>query len=435
MNTRDLLSAARRALRSPRTITGELLAVTMLGAAATALPDSGDRSAWLGLAAGAPILSAAARSVGFHRVFGSWLFLAALGLAGASLLVVVKEQWDRAGRTLLRPLDERAFRDAPHRVEFLRPARGAPGVRFATTGRIGGLGSLVFHCGLVVVAVAGLVRALMVADAQIDLIEGETLPAGSSGFGAQWGGPLATPFELANPLVLDRLRVDAYPSGELRSLSAAVRELRSTGPVTTEVGVNRPLAVEGGTLHVSSYFGPAALLELDLEGGQGPSRQAVLLAPTDGPRFEKEVVLAGQALYLRLRARSGEGGALPRNVDARITRGGKVLHSGALSLGAALSLPGAGRITLAGLAWWVRNLGEPRRLGAARLHRLRRAAPRRPGDVRRGEGGHHGERRRGGRPGAGGGGASCWAVRAAVSGPLRGAGEARRWRAAMMEGG
>jgi hypothetical protein len=354
MNTRDVLAAARRFLRSPRTITSELLAVTLLAAAATGLPDSGDRGTWLAFAGRMPLLSALARLAGFHRVYGSWLFLAALLLAGASLLVVVKEQWDRAGRTLLRPLDERAFRGSPHRAEFLRPARGAPGVQFATSGRIGSLGPLVFHCGLVVVAVAGLVRALMVADAQIDLMEGETLPAGSSGFGAHWGGPLATPFDLGNPVMLERLRVDSYPSGELRSLSATVREVRSTGPATTEVGVNRPLAVEGGTLHVSSYFGPAAFLELDPEGGQGPSRQVVLLAPVDGPRFEKEVVLTGQALYLRLRARSGEGGALPRVVDARITRGAKVLYSGPLSPGTAVSLPGAGRITLAGLAWWVR---------------------------------------------------------------------------------
>jgi cytochrome c biogenesis protein ResB len=354
MSLQDTLAAARRFLRSPRTITAALLAVTVLAAGATGLPDSGDRGAWLAFAGRMPLLSTLARLAGFHRVFGSWLFLAALLVAGASLLVVVKEQWDRAGRTLLRPLDERAFRGSPHRAEFLRPARGAPGVQFATTGRIGSLGSLVFHSGLVLVAVAGLLRALLVADAQIDLMEGETLAAGSSGFGAHWGGPLASPVSLGYPVVLERLRLDAYPSGELRWLSAVVRELRAGVPVTTEVAVNRPLEVDGGTLFVSAYHGPVALLELDPGGGQGPMKQAVLLAPVDGPRFEKEVVLAGQALYLRLRARSGEGGALPRVVDARITRGAEVLYSGPLSPGTAVSLAGAGRITLAGLAWWVR---------------------------------------------------------------------------------
>lgn len=346
----------KRWLRSPRTITAELLAVTVLGGVATALPEAGDPEAWSAFARSAGALAALPRLLGFDRVTGSWLFIAALLVATGSLGIVLVEQLDRARRALRGDLDVRWFQGAPLRAEFVRPARPGAATTFQTRRRLGSLGSPVFHTGLLVVAGAGLIRALFAADAQVDLLVGETLAPSAEAWGAQWGGPLAPPIALEEPVTLREVVPQHYPSGELRGLAAVVEVRGREALLERSVGVNSPMALPGGTLYVGSLHGPAALLEIARDGGAPPLRQAVMLQPVGGTRYEERLITSDDALLVQLRATGQEGGA-PPSAEVRVLLGPREVYRGPMAVGEQLGVPGYGAVTLRGWTSWVRLSG------------------------------------------------------------------------------
>ncbi len=339
-----------RFLRSPRLIVGEVGALVLSGILMTLIPQQG-AVATEASGTGGPV-PAAIPMLGLDRIARTGWFLGLVLLSGASLAVVLSSQVRRARADWSRLPRTEAFRLAPLRTEFLRaaaPPGGSPTTTVRLRGRLGLLGSPLFHFGLVVVALAGIVRMAFGADAQVDLFEGEVLSAGPAGWAAQWPGLLARPFSIAEPARLETVRPYSYPSGALRALDATLTV--GSGPLVRKasVSVNTPLEVAGGRLFVTAVHGPAALLALE-EEGQEASRKAVLLRFDKG-RWQGTLRLSDDT-EARLSAR--DNGTLPDAIEVRLFRGGLLAWVGALRPGEGATTAPGSLLSLAGIRWWLR---------------------------------------------------------------------------------
>lgn len=313
----------RQLLRSPGVIVGEIASIALAGALGAAWPAA--------------------------RVFQSVWFPALALLAAASLAVVVVEQFRRL--RVLWSLQPSAvqFESAPFHTEFERPARPAGAqTRVWTERRIGLSGAAVLHAGLLLVIVAGVLRAWFAAEASVDLIEGETLPPTAAAWGAQWPGALAKPIQLSSPVTLGSLTMTRYGNGEIKSLLAQIR----VGDGQSELHVNRRLAQAGGSLFLGSDFGSAALVEWRREGAD-PVRQAALLASQGKGSFAGPSA-GPDGLRAYLRADIGADGHHPAHLDVRVMQDRALLFAGLVPVGGSVALPGGRTLALQGAPFWVR---------------------------------------------------------------------------------
>ena len=297
-------------------------------------------------------MPAAVSALGLDRIARTGWFLGLVLLSGASLVVVLAGQVRRARADWSRLPRPESFLGAPLLREFMRtgpPPGGAHATTIRLHGRLGLLGSPLFHFGLVVVAIAGIVRLAFGADAQVDLFEGEALSAGPSGWAAQWPGLLARPFSLDEPARLETVRPASYPSGALRALDATLTI--GSGPVVRKasVSVNSPLTVAGGRVFVTAFHGPTALLALDSEGHE-TSRQAVLLRFEKG-RWQGRLQLPDDS-EARLSAR--DTGSLPEAIEVRLFRAGSLAWVGALRPGEGALVAPKLLVSLVAVRWWLR---------------------------------------------------------------------------------
>ncbi|HSB21149.1 MAG TPA: cytochrome c biogenesis protein ResB [Anaeromyxobacteraceae bacterium] len=339
----------KRLLRSPRTIVAELVLLALAGLASTAVTQAPTPAERGRLALEHPLAAAAVRLLGLDHVFQTWWLLCLVALAGASLSIVLVEQWRRLAREWRALPTEASFRSAPHRAEFLRPARGAA-TRLESRHRIGLAGSPLFHLGLLVVLLAGIGRMLFGVDAVVHLYEGEVLEPRPEAFGAQWRGLLARPLSLGVPVELRALLPGRYPSGQLARLEARVA-LGGPAPREEVLAINAPLDLGPDRLYLSSRHGCAAFLEIEW---QGATEREVAMLDEAGPReFEASQVRPG-GLRLRLRARAGPGGERPAELELRVLGGHALLAGATLRPGEGLELPGGGRVVLRDLRWWAR---------------------------------------------------------------------------------
>ncbi len=341
----------RRFLRSPWTITAELSGIVLAGLAGALLGQHPTASTRAIRASEHPFGAAVVEALGLDRVFTSPWFLAVVALSACSLAVVVWEQWTRLSREW-GPPPEGVFRNAPYRIELTRTSSGAGRRSTVTTrGRAGQLGSPLFHTGLLLVALAGVGRMLVGADAAGEVVERATVPAGSEGLGTQERGLLAAPVALPHAIRLVELRPSHYPSGDLLRLSARIA-LDPSSPDTVEMAVNAPLDVGDVRLFLTQDFGPAFLLEFERPAGSVV--EVAMLRPGEGGDHEWNGILR-DGIELRLRSPATPPGARPIPVlDVRVLAFGALLAAGRMQPGSTLEVPRLGRITLRDVRWWVK---------------------------------------------------------------------------------
>jgi hypothetical protein len=345
----------KRFLRSPWTITVELLGIALAGFATTVVEQHPTELARQRLAEDWPLVARSIRVLGLDRVFTAPWFLAIVALAACSLAIVCWEQWTRLFREWKVP-GEAWFRAAPYRQVIERPRTGeGRRVEISIRGRIGALGSPLFHLGLLVCAVAGVGRMLVAADASRELWEGGMVAAGPSAFETKDLGPLARPVELPEPVRLVRLQPRYYPSGGLLELDAQLRVGAEPGRATT-MGVNDPLDFGATRVYLSQAFGPAAVVSLS--GLAEPSTGVMMLSVGASGDYEWVGKVPGGA-EVRLRAPMEKAAARPPEVvEARVIRGDALLAAGRLAPGGGLDLPGGGVLVLREVRWWVRILAS-----------------------------------------------------------------------------
>jgi hypothetical protein len=349
-----------RLLRSPRTIVVEVVAIIVAIGLSTLVPQRiPEPERWAEFARGQEALAGLCGSMGLDAVVQTRWFLGLVLLAFASLLAVQSEQWPRflRGWSARPPAD--TLEGAPLRREWTRLAGSGPPGRRWTAGRMAALGSPVFHAGLLVVLLAGIIKMLAGSSAQVDLLEGETLPAGSSAWGAQWPGRLGRQVGLDHPMKLVRIDADRYPSGALRALAADVTFWTATGSPGEEaarLAVNAPFDVGSTRLHLAQSHGPAALLELDSGDGAGPKRLALLLRRTAAGGFEAYTVPEpGREIFLR--ATGDEGSFRASSLDVRMLWKQGLVFTGIMEPGSSAALEGGGSVRLVGLTAWARVNG------------------------------------------------------------------------------
>lgn len=358
-----LWRALRQSLRSPRVIMAEVVVITAAGVVVALVPQAdvvgAERLARFQTEY--PALGAVLDALGLHALSGSAFFAGLFLLAAASLAIAVGEQWRRARREGSRPLNPESFRSAAYRREGERQrpegAAPAPAATYTSSGRLGLWGSPVFHAGLIVLILAGVLRLLFGQTAAVDLLEGETLPPVPGAYGAQWGGPLAAPFALAFPLRLDALVAERWPDGALKSFAARITLETPAGPRRERLAVNSPLKLGAERLFLSALHGPAALIEARQPGGT--ERVAVLLRPVDGRENAFQGVMRLRSgLELRLRGALRADAGPPSALEARILDGGALLFAGSVQTGAEVSLGAHGTIGLPTIHSWAQLRGS-----------------------------------------------------------------------------
>lgn len=347
--------ALSRAVRRPVVIVTDVLALGTGAALAAALPQQPDALEIDRFAREFPALSRVTGALGLHEIVTSGWFLAIALACVVSLLAVQSEQWPRLARSWSDRLAPASFARAPFRRSGpVSRARQQPlAARFSSAGRIGLLGSPVFHLGLLLLVLAGLVRMLAFREVVVRALEGETIPAQAGAFEAERGGWLSRPFALPAQVQVRELREERYQSGALRQVAVALLtgERPGSGPEVREAAINAPLDVGDVRIYVSNAHGLAALLEL---GGAGQPVPLVAFLEERGGEW-RGGLRSGQALELRFRTAVAPR---PESVEVRALSDGVLLGIGELSPGSELAL-GAGRtLRLHGLRYWVQLRGS-----------------------------------------------------------------------------
>ena len=312
--------------RSPKVILGEIAGLALFGAVGAA------REEW--------------------HVFSSVWFVALTALTAVSLSIVVLEQFRRlrAGWTL--KLTESHFHSAPFRADFERPKTvGQPQTKIWSERKLGLAGSLFFHSGLLLIMLAGMLRALFATEATTDFLETEILAPQAAAWTAQFPGVAAKPFSLDREITLREVKATRYADGDLRSLALGIR----VDGAEKEIQVNQEVRVNGSRIFSAREFGPAAVVEWTQSGTT--LRRAVLLAENGAGNYEGELA-AGKNLRAYFRSHIDRAGNHPDAAEIRVMSGNVLLAAETLPAGATLALPDGGKITLQGLPFWARVHGS-----------------------------------------------------------------------------
>ncbi len=357
--------ATKRFLLRPSVITVEIVGLTLAAIVGASLPQ-------LGIARGedvvrlyqsGPVFSALVEFFSLDNVFGSAWFLGLTVLTAASLSIVVCQQLRRLPKAWRRPMSREDMQDAPYQIEFERAARDhraavadGPAQRIAmrTTGRLGLAGSPLFHAGLLLIIVAGGLRALFAVNATVDLLEGESLPPTAEAWGAQWPAAAAEPLRLDVPLTLESVTVKRYATGALRDVRAVLSLDTEDRAVRKTVAINHEVQAPGGRLFLGADVGPTALVEWTQTGAE-PLRDAVMLRSLGNGTYQKAFYLEGY-IKVFVRADVDPDGNHPELLDVRIVDNerGALLFGGQMRPGDRVTLENGRTLTLHGVPFWTR---------------------------------------------------------------------------------
>ena len=155
-NAGSALASAKRWLRSPVTITGEVLGAAAIGVIRATVPQASDVGAWTRLAEEQPRLARVLHATWLDRVVVSPWAVVVFGLSALSLGIVFVEVTKRAARRWGTPPAERSFASAPFHTEVeLAPGVPEPTACAEVRGRVGLLGVPLLHAGILVLILAG----------------------------------------------------------------------------------------------------------------------------------------------------------------------------------------------------------------------------------------------------------------------------------------
>lgn len=341
------LRMVRRVLRRPSVIVAEVAAIAGACTVMTLIPQVFEASplALRHFQADWPTLAALAHALWLDRMTEAPWFLVLVGLALASLTLVLVEQLRVLKRAWRRPPTEAALIGAPLQATFDRRARGQAGLTLAQTGRLGLGGSALLHFGLVSCVVAGFGGMLFARSGVFELVVGETLPAlQSAGFAKQWGGPLSDPLTVDHAFTLTKLTDQRYPTGESKALTANV----AVGSRDVEVAVNTPVDIGRERVYLTAIGGPAVLTEVG--AGSAPP-VAIMMRDASEEAVEYSGELNG--IELHLRASRSRTGALPAEVYVRVLIGGGLRYSGPLTVGQGVDLGQGKRVVVRDIRHWA----------------------------------------------------------------------------------
>lgn len=342
-------------LRRPIVIVTEVVAFGASAALAASLPQQPDAEEIQRFADGSPQLGRIVAALGLHEIVTSLWFLALAGLCFLSLVAVQAQQWPRLGRTWRPRLDAASFARAPFRRSVpIASARAVPAApRFSSAGRLGLLGSPVFHLGLLVLVVAGLVRLLTFRDVLARAFEGDAFGVAPGAFEAERGGWLSRPFTLPRSVRVEEIREERYESGALKQVMVrlGLGEAPGQPAEVEEAAINHPLDIDDVRIYVANAHGVAAVLEI--AGPSGPTPLVAFLEERGG-EWRGGLRPAG-GLEVRFRTNTSPR---PRVVETRVLSSGVLLGIRDLAPGDLFDLGGGHALRVQGLPYWVQLRGS-----------------------------------------------------------------------------
>ena len=346
----------KRFLLSPRVIVAEILLIILACILGAAIPQAATATdaQTEHLQQSGPVVSFLVDILALDHVFKSIWFLCLTLFAFASLAIVVGEQVKRLRTMWSISPSEAQFRNAPFCVEFDRPATlGADQfingsyTKIETKGKLGLAGSLFFHMGILMLIVAGALRAMFAVDAVVDLMEGETLPTTVQAWGAQWQGVMARPLKLDYPVTLDKVNVERYESGALKDLSVLLSVENPNGVEKHQVAINKEFKTSGGRLFLGNKYGPTALIEWQKDGSS-LAKDAVILE-SKGNQIYEASASGPDGLQGHLRAFENSS-----SLEMRVMKDNALLFVGRIGVGETIQLPKGQTLLLHGLPLWAR---------------------------------------------------------------------------------
>lgn len=353
-----VLNSIRRFLRSPKIIIGELALLAAACSLGAAIPQQGTATdaELTRLRNAGPLTQRIIEWLSLDHIFRSTWFLVITTAAAASLVIVIIEQFRRVRSMWSQNLTQAHFNSAPFRAEFERPvgnasARQSSETRIWSERRIGLTGSLIFHTGLLVIMLAGSLRALFSTYAVVDLLETETIAANAQAWDAQFPAVFAKTFTLDRPVTLREVKSTRYDDGDVRSLKLAIE----VAGENRELAINRELRVAGGRLFLGHDFGPAALIEWNRNGTA--KRERVQL--TDAGRGDYEgTFVADESARAYFRAHVDAAGNHPAIAEVRVMKGNALVRAADVQVGQTIALPEGASLTLHGIPFWARIRGS-----------------------------------------------------------------------------
>ena len=346
----------KRFLRSPNIIVAEIGTITLACVLGAVIPQIGSATdaERAFLQESGSLVSLLVNIFALDHVFKSVWFLCLILVASASLLIVINEQIRRLRITWSKCPSEAQFRNAPFKTEFERSAgecNNGRQIDVRVKGKLGLAGSLVFHIGILLLIVAGILRALFAVEAVVDLMETETLPTTVEVWGAQWPGILAKPFQLDYHVTLDEVKSVRYKSGALKDLKVILSIEKTKGVEKHEVAINQEFQTSAGRLFLSSDYGPTALIEWQKDGNS-LVKDAVIMTDKGNQTYEASISWPnGLQAYLRSYSNPYDR---PTSIEMRVMKDKALMYVGRVSVGQAVQLPEGQTLLLHGIPLWAR---------------------------------------------------------------------------------
>lgn len=270
LSQHSFLASASRFLIHPRVVLVEILSLVGLLILSAVVPQAveGKAAVLAALHASHPFLYRLIDALDLVRIRTSPLFLTNLGLIVTSLAVSVYLQAARLLRRHVFAADPADDSRRPQQNRS-RPSRRP-------------WGGLLFHLGLLLIALAGFMNYLLLQRGYIQLIEGETFHGTEKEFAVTETGILQSGFSTDYSIRLDSVGVSHWDNGQLRELTSRLTVFQpGGGPGTTAtVAINAPLSL--ADLRVHQSFDHGYTLSLVLKDRAGVAVRSFFLL--DSPR-------------------------------------------------------------------------------------------------------------------------------------------------------
>lgn len=151
-----------------------------------------------------------------------------------------------------------------------RPADGRPLALTFAKHQLGRWGALLLHGGLWLLIMAATIGYLTHSRGFVQVMEGETIPAGGHDWLETELGPLASPLRPEFSFRLDRLKVALWPDGSKKSIASALTLTDANGHERRlEPSLAQPIDLAGLTLSQTNHLGYHVSLIIKMPGKPG----------------------------------------------------------------------------------------------------------------------------------------------------------------------
>jgi len=207
-----------------------------------------------------------------HRVYTSYWFLSLVVMIALSLTLSIKEQIRRNLRMRIRGVKRVDGGVSPgsvfSNIISIIKKKGykiayADGERaLFSKNRLGRWGSVIFHSGLLLIVVSGIIVLCFQKRGFVQIIEGETFNGNEDGFLVIEKGILAGRFDTGFMTTLRRFTHTYWDNGKPRFIESSMRINIDGKFIDKDISINHPAFIKGTRIYQSTDYGYTVSLVL-----------------------------------------------------------------------------------------------------------------------------------------------------------------------------